>query len=102
MAVEKSIQLLSSCNFGARTFANRRLAQDFNESLSAFKSFVRECLDPVVKADSCDCYVDDIGIAAHTADDFLQNFAIVFQWIEIADFKLFMSKYTFGHDKIEI
>ena len=100
MADEQSIQLLSF-NFGARTFAYKRLAQGLNRSLSAFNSFVREYLDPVVKADRCAQYVDDIGIAAHTTEELLQNIELVFQQIEKAGLKLSMSKCTFGQTKIE-
>ena len=60
MADEQSIQLLSF-NFGSRTFAFLRLAQGLNRSLSAFTSVVREYLDPLVKADRCAQYVDDIA-----------------------------------------
>ena len=61
MADEQSVQLLSF-NFGSRTFAFLRLAQGLNRSLSAFTSVVREYLDPLVKADRCAQYVDDIEL----------------------------------------
>ena len=34
---------------------------------------MRENLDPVVKADQCAQYVDDIGIAANEADQLILN-----------------------------
>ena len=77
MADEQSVQLLSF-NFGSRTFAILRLAQVFNRSLSAFTSVIRECLDPLVKADQCAQYVDDIGIAAHTSDELITNLELLF------------------------
>ena len=69
---------LSSFNFGSRTFAFLRLAQGLNRSLSAFTSVVREYLDPLVKADCCAQYVDDIGIAANTPDELIENLELVF------------------------
>ena len=65
MADQLSIELLAF-NFASRTFAYRRLAQGLSRSLSAFSSFIREYLDPVIKADQCAQYVDDVGIAANT------------------------------------
>ena len=78
MADEKSIQLLSF-NYAPRTFAFLRLAQGLNRSLSAFNSVVREYLDPLVKADRFAQYVDDIGIAANTPDEVIENLELVFQ-----------------------
>ena len=52
MADQQSIELLAF-NFACRTFAYRRLAQGLSRSLSAFSSFIREYLDPVIKADQC-------------------------------------------------
>ena len=77
MADEQSIQLLSF-NFGSRTFAFLRLAQGLNRSLSAFTSVVREYLDPLVNADRCAQYVDDIGITANTPDELIENLELVF------------------------
>ena len=72
MADQQSIELLAF-NFASRTFAYRRLAQGLSRSLSAFSSFIREYLDPVIKADQCAQYVDDIGIAANTPDQLIKN-----------------------------
>ena len=65
MADQQSIELLAF-NFTSRTFAYRILAQGLSRSLSAFSSLIREYLDPVIKADQCAQYVDDIGIDANT------------------------------------
>ena len=78
MAYEQSVQLLSF-NFGSRTFAFLRLAQGLNSSLSAFTSIVRESSDPLVKAERCAQYVDDIGVAAHTPEVLITNLELVFQ-----------------------
>ena len=66
MADQRSVEMLAF-NFARRTFAYKRLAQGLKRSVSASSSFMRECLDPVVKADQCAQYVDDIGIAANNA-----------------------------------
>ena len=65
MADQQSIELLAF-NFASRTFAYQRSAQGLCRSLSAFSSFIREYLDPIIKADQCAQYVDDIGIAAYS------------------------------------
>ena len=59
MADQRSVEMLAF-NFAGRTFAFKRLAQGLSRSVSAFSSFMREYLDPVVKADQCAQYVDDI------------------------------------------
>ena len=100
MADEQSIQLLAF-NFGSRTFAFLRLAQGLNRSLSAFNSTVREYLDPLVKADKCAQYVDDIGIAANTVEELVDNIEAVFTKVRQAGLKLSMSKCAFGHPEIE-
>ena len=90
-----------SFNFGFRTFAFLRLAQGLNRSLSAFISVVREYLDPLVKADRCAQYVDDIGIAANTPDVLIENLELVFQQLSKAGLKLSMNKCEFGQQQIE-
>ena len=52
MADQRSVEMLAF-NFASRTFAYKRLAQGLGRSVSAFLSFMREYLDPVVKADQC-------------------------------------------------
>ena len=42
-------------------------------------SFIREYLDPVIKADQCAQYVDDIGIAANTPEQLIKNLQAVLQ-----------------------
>ena len=74
-----------------------------NRSLSAGNSFVWEHFDPVVKADRCAQYVDDIGIAIHTAEEYVddkyvddigiasrtteKNIELVFKHIELTSLK---------------
>ena len=94
MADEQSVQLLAF-NFGSRTFAYLRLAQGLNRSLSAFNSTVREYLDPLVKAEKCAQYVDDIGIAANNVEELVDNIEAVFIKIRQAGLKLSMAKMRF-------
>ena len=49
---------------------------------------MREYLNPVVKADHCAQYVDDIGIAATSAADLTRNIRAVFKCIYQAGLKL--------------
>ena len=100
MADEQSVQLLAF-NFGSRTFTFLRLAQGLNRSLSAFNSTVREYLDPLVKADKCAQNVDDIGIAANTAEELVNNIESVFTKIRQAGLKLSMAMCAFGHPELE-
>ena len=88
-------------NFASRTFAYRRLAQGLSRSMSAFSIFMREYLDPVVKADQCAQYVDDIGIAANNATDLTRNIRAVFQCIRNAGMKLTIEKCHFGVRQVE-
>ena len=100
MADQRSVEMLAF-NFASRTFAYKRLAQDLSRSVSAFSSFMREYLDPVVKADQCAQYLDDIGIAANNATDFTRNIRAVFKCIRQAGLKLTIEKYHFGVRQVE-
>ena len=62
---------------------------------------IREYLDPLVKADQCAQYVDDIGIAAHTPEELITNLELVFQQLDKAGLKLSMGKCEFGQKQIE-
>ena len=95
MADQRSVEMLAF-NFVSRTLAYKRLAQGLSRSVSAFSSFMREYLDPVVKADQCAQYVDDIGIAANNAMDITQNHRAVFQCIRNTGFKLTIKKCHFA------
>ena len=100
MADQRSVEMLAF-NFASRTFAYRRLAQGLSRSVSAFSSFMREYLDPVVKADQCAQYVDDIGIAANNATDLTRNIRTVFKCIRQAGLKLTIEKCHFGVRQVE-
>ena len=89
-----SVELLAF-NFASRTFAYKRLAQGLSRSVSAFLSFIPEYLDPVVKADQCAQYVDDIGIAANNATNLTRNVWAVFRCIRRAGLKLKFEKNCF-------
>ena len=62
---------------------------------------MREYLDPVVKADQCAQYVDDIGIAANSATDLTRNIRAVFKCIRQAGLKLTIEKCHFGVRQVE-
>ena len=100
MADQRSVEMLA-VNFASRTFAYRRLAQGLSRSVSAFLSFMREYLDPVVKADQCAQYVDDIGIAANNATDLTRNIRAVFKCIRQAGLKLTNEKCHSGVRQVE-
>ena len=99
-ADQRSVEMLAF-NFASKTFAYKRLAQGLSRSVSAFSSFMREYLDPVVKADQCAQYVDDIGIAANNATDLTRNIRAVFQCIRNAGLKLTIEKCHFGVRQVE-
>ena len=101
MADQRSVEMLAF-NFASRTFAYKRLAQGLSRSVSAFSSFMREYLDPVVKADQCAQYVDDIGIAANNATDLTRNIRAVFKCNRQAGLKLTIEKCHFGDRQVEI
>ena len=100
MADQRSVEMLAF-NFASRTFACRRLAQGLSRSVSAFSSFMREYLDPVVKADQCAQYVDDIRIAANNATDLTRNIRAVFKCIRNARLILTIEKCNFGVRQVE-
>ena len=100
MAEEQSVQLLSF-NFCSKTFVYKRLAQGLNRSLSAFTSVSGENLDSVMKADRCAQYVDDIGPAARTASELIENLDHVFEQIKKAGLKLSIEKRQFGIQSID-
>ena len=100
MADQRSVEMLAF-NFASGTFAYKRLAQGLSRSVSAFSSFMREYLDPVVKADQCAQNLDDIGIAANNATDLTRNIRAVFKCIRQAGLKLTIEKCNFGVRQVE-
>ena len=95
MADPLSVQLLSF-NFLSRTFAYLRLAQGLSRSVSAFSSFMRKYLYPCIVADQCFQYVDDLGTAACTFEEFITNLRAIFVSIEKAGLKFSPGKCEFG------
>ena len=100
MADQRSVEMLAF-NFASRTFAYKRLAQGISRSVSAFSSFMRENLDPGVKADQCAQYVDDIVISANNDMDLTRNIRAVFQCIHEGGLKLTIEKCQFGVRQFE-
>ena len=87
MTDQSSVEMLAF-NFSSRTFAYKRLAQGLSRSVTAFSSFMREYLDPVVKNDQCAQYGDDIGIAANIATNLIRKIGAVFKCIRQTGLKL--------------
>ena len=100
MADPRSVEMLAF-NFASRNFAYKRLAKGLSRPVSAFLSFMREYLDPVVKADQCAQYVDDIRIAANNATDVTRNIRAVFKCICRAELKLTTEKCPLGIRQVE-
>ena len=100
MADQRSVEMLAF-KFASRTFAYKILAQGLSRSVSAFSSFMREYLDPVVKADQCAQYVEDIGIPANNATDITRNIRAVFKCFRQAGLKLTIEKCHFGVRQVE-
>ena len=100
MEDQRLVEMLAF-NFASRTFAYKRLAQGLSRSVSASSSFMREYLDPVVKADQSAQYVDDIGIAANNATDLTRNIRAIYQCIRNAGLKLTIEKCHFGVRQVE-
>ena len=99
MADQQSIELLTF-SFGGRTFGYRRLAQGLSCSISAFSSFIREHLDPVIRADQCAQYIDDIGIAANIPQHLIKNLRAVFQCKREAGLKLSLAECHSGLQEV--
>ena len=88
-------------NFASRTFAYRRLAQCLSRSVSAFSSFIREYLDPVVKAYQWAHYGDDNGNATKSAKDLTRNIGAVFKCLRQAGLKLTIERCHIGARHVE-
>ena len=88
-------------NFASRTFAYKRLAQGLSRSVSGFSSFMCEYLDPVVKADQCAQYEDDLGTAVNNATDLTRNIRAVLKCNRHARLKLTIKKCHFGVRQVE-
>ena len=99
MADELSIQLLAF-NFGGRTLAFKRLAQELSRSPTAFSSWVSKHLQSCVANDQCFVYFDDLGSGAINGDSLIQNLELIFGCIEKLGFKFSMDKCEFGIRRI--
>ena len=100
MGDQRSVEMLAF-NFASKTFAYKRLAQGLSSSVSAISSFMREYLDPVVKADQCAPYVVDTGIAANNVTDLTRNIRAVLRCILQARLKLTIEKCHFGVRQVD-
>ena len=100
MENQRSVEMLAF-NFASIILAYKRLAQGLSRSVSAFSSFMREYLDPVVKVDQCAQFVDYFGVAAINATNLTRNTRAVFQCIPNARLKLTIEKSQFGVRQVE-
>ena len=98
MAVHREVGMLA-LNSAHRTARSRKLAQRLRKSLSTSSSFMRKNSDPILRADQCAQYVDDIGIAADSHEQLIINLRVVFKCIQNAGLKLSMTKSHFGAKK---
>ena len=89
MADQRSAEMLAF-NSASWTHAYPRQARDLSRSLSAFSSFLREGLDPVIKADYCAQYVNDTGIAANSIEQLITNLRTEFNCVQNAGLKLYI------------
>ena len=100
MADQRSVEMLA-LSFARKTFAYRRLVQVLSRSVFVFPSFMREYMDPVVKADQCVQYVDDNGIAANNATDHSRSIGAVFKCVRQAGLKLTIERCHIGVRQVE-
>ena len=101
MAEQRSMEMIAF-HFAGRTFSLKRLPQGLSRPVSGFSCFICEYLDPVVTADKCAQYVDDIGVTAHNATDCTRNIRTIFRCILQARLKLTIEKCSFGVRQVEI
>ena len=87
-------------NIASKSVAHKRLPQGLSRSVSVFSGFMREKMDPVVQANQCAQYVDDIGIAANIATDFTRNIRAVSWFILETGFKLTIESTILESDKL--
>ena len=97
---QQSIELLAF-NFASRAFAYRSLSQGLSHSLSAFSRFIREYLDPIIKADQCAQNVEDIAMAANNFQQLIKDLRAVLQCLRKAGLKLSMAKCHFGAQEVD-
>ena len=70
MVDQRSVEMLAF-NLTSINFAQKGLLLGLSRSVPAFLSFTREYLDPVVRANQCAQFVDDIAVAAINATDII-------------------------------
>ena len=102
MSYKWQIRCLCNCfgNFFSRNFAYLRLAQGLSRSVSAFISFMRYYLYPCIVADQCFQYVDDLGTAAATCEEFATNLEALFKCVWKTGLKFTPGKCEFGLRKM--
>ena len=99
MADHRSMELLAF-NFASQLFEYIRLTQGLSRSRSAFSSFFRDNFHPLMKADQCLEYVDNIGIAANIPQQLLRNLKAVFACTQRGGLNLALAKCHFGVQQV--
>ena len=74
------------------------MAQGLSRSLLAFSSFIRDYIDPVIKADQCALYVDE---AAITLQQLIKNLRAVFQCLKKTGPTLSMAQCQFKVKEVD-
>ena len=76
MADRRSLEM-TAFKYAIGTSANKRLAQGFDGFVSAVSSFMFKYLDPVVKVDQCEYWLDGFVFEANNPTDLNQNIRAV-------------------------
>ena len=95
MADSLSVQLLSF-NFASRTYANTRLAQGLNKSVTEFSSFVRSYLDSCLAVNLCTQFMDAFGCGVETFEQMVPSLRQYLDCLRKSGLKLTPHKCVFG------
>ena len=80
---QQTIEILAF-NFASIEFTHRGLGPGLSVSRSTFLSFIREYLDPAIKAGQYAQYVDVLGLAANASQRLTKNVRAVLQCLKKA------------------
>ena len=80
---------------------DKDLAVPYRHFRASYVNTSTQSLDPVIQADQCAQYFDDIGIAANTPEQLIKNLQAVFKCLRKAGLKLSMTKCHFGVQEVD-
>ena len=100
MADQPSVDMLAFIVF-SKIFTKNGPAQVLSSSVTAFASFMREYMDPVVNVGQCPQYVDDNGIAVNNATELNRSIRAVFKCNRQVGLKLKIENWHFGVRQFE-